>query len=120
MKLKSLIVAAAVLFGPALAEAQAVTVNFTVGPSIFSTTITAPNAARLQAWALAAYPTIPNPAFDPACIVPPASSCPPLTLPNPDPGKSALAAIWQGIINNILGNEKAVSTKAIADPAPIN
>jgi len=99
--------------------AWAVPVTLTIGASTYSTTITAPNAQRGLAWATAAYPTIPNPAYDPNCD-PAKGTCAAATLPNPDPVKSALAAVWQGIIANIQSSEKATSQKAIVDPAPVN
>ena len=101
------------------ALAFAVPVTFTIGASTFSTTITGPNAQRGLAWATAAYPTIPNPAYDPNCD-PTKGPCAAATLPNPDPVKTALSQMWQGIINNIQSSETATSKAAVAAPAPVN
>ena len=101
--MKRLLLACALVLAGA-ASAFAVPVTFTVGGSTYSTTITGANAARGLAWATAAYPTIPNPAFYPNCNPVP-GPCAPATLPNPDPVKSALAAIWQGIIANVQSSE---------------
>lgn len=96
--------------------ASAVPVTFTIGAQSFSTTITAQNAARALAWATAAYPTIPNPAYDPACT----QSCAPATLPNPNPVQSALAAVWQGIKNNVIASEHAASEATLPTPGDLN
>jgi len=115
--MKRLLLACALVLA-GVASALAVPVTFTVGGSTFSTTITGPNAQRGLAWATAAYPTIPNPSYDPNKPTDPVTN--PQTLPNPDPVKSALAAIWQGIIANVQSSEKATAQKAIVEPAPVN
>ena len=99
--------------------AWAVPVTFTIGSSTFSTTITGTNASRGLAWATAQYPTIPNPAYDPNCNPVP-GPCAAATLTNPDPVKSAEAAMWQGIINNVQNYELSNSKAAVPAPAPVN
>src|SRR5665213_1858758 len=116
MKMKHLLLAA--ILAATVHPALAVPVTFTVGGSTFSTTITGANATRGLAWAQATYPTIPNPAYDPNCNPVP-GPCAPATLPNPDPVKSALAAMWQGMINNIINTELTNAVKTIAQPQPI-
>lgn len=103
----------ATLIAPA--HAAGVTVTLSVGPTSYTTTITTANAQRLATWAAGAYPTIPNPD-----CVPNPTTCSPATLSNPTPGVSALAAIWQGIVNNIQSSETATAEKTIAPPAPVN
>lgn len=99
--------------------AFAVTITFSVGATSFTTTVTAPNAARFATWAAAQYPTIPNPSYVTPCGSP-LPACLPLTIPNPTPGVSALGALYQGTVNNILSWEKSQSVAAVPDPSPVN
>lgn len=92
-------------------------VTFTVGTKTFSTTITAGNATRAAAWAAAQYPTIPNPSFNPAIPEHPVSN--PRTLPNPEPVISALAAMYQGMKDNVRRWEQDQSKSAVALPGDL-
>lgn len=99
--------------------AGAVVFSITVGGTTYTENITAPNAARLQAWAAANYATLPNPAYVTPCGSP-LPACLPQTIPDPSPAMSAFKAVAQGIKNNVTGWEKSQAHAAIADPAPIN
>ena len=101
--MKSVFLAFALTLFAVPAFAAGVTVTLAVGPVSYTTTITAANAARLQTWAAGAYPFLADG-----------------VTPNPTPGVSALAAIWQGIIANIQASETATAQKALAAPAPVN
>ena len=92
-------------------------VTFTIATKTFSTTITAPNATRFGAWAAAMYPTIPNPAFNPALPEHPTTN--PRTIPNPEPAISALAAVFQGLKNNVISWEREQAKKAVAEPGDL-
>lgn len=92
-------------------------VTFTFGPKSKTYNITAGSLTRLSAWAAAAYPTIPNPAYNPGLPVDPGTN--PLTIPNPDPTTSAIDGLWAGIMANIQSSEKATSVAAIVAPAAI-
>lgn len=87
------------------------TVTFTFATKSKSFTISAPNAARFAAWAAAAYPTIPNPAFG--------APGEPLTLPNPDPVLSAIDGLWAGIKANVLSYEREIAKMAVVEPADL-
>lgn len=101
------------------AFAAGVTVSMGLPGHVFTTTITAANVARYQAWANAAYPTIPNPAYDSTCNPVP-GPCAPATLPNPDPIISVFAAMWAGTVANVQSFEKQTAVQAIPAPLPVN
>ena len=90
------------------------TVTFTFGNKTRSFTVSAANVARFVAWAAAAYPTVPNPAYP----SPDANgkSTVPATLPNPEPVLSAIDGLWAGLRANVINHEKQVAMKAIATP----
>lgn len=113
------LVLGAMLLSLLATTASAVVVTLSVGPTVYTENITAPNAARLSAWAAALYPTIPNPAYVTPCG-PPLPACLSPTLPNPDPGKTAFQAVIQGIKDNVTNFEREQSKAAVATPAPIN
>lgn len=92
------------------------TVTFTFANKSKSYTISAGSAQRFSDWATAAYPTIPNPSYNPA--LPPTGGNTP-TIANPDPVTSAIDALWAGIKANVMGNEKDVAVKAITPPADL-
>lgn len=98
--------------------ASAATVTFTIGNKSKTYTISAANAARANAWAAAAYPTILNPAFDPAKPVDPTTN--PQTITNPEPVLSAIDGLWEGIKNNVISWEHEQGKKAVPNPAPID
>lgn len=100
-------------------SAQAASVTFTFGPKTKTFTISAGNVARFQAWALAAYPTIPNPAYVTPCGTP-LPDCLPQTIPNPDPVLSAIDGLWAGIKANVLSFERENAKRAVAEPGDIN
>jgi hypothetical protein len=86
-------------------------VTFTFGNKTKTFDISGPNAARLVAWATAAYPTIPNPQAG--------EEGQPTTLPNPEPVLSAIDGLWAGIRANILAHEREVARKAVAEPGDL-
>ena len=86
------------------------TITFAFGNKSKTYTITAGNAARLAAWATAAYPTIPNPDK---------SEGAPATIPNPEPVLSAIDGLWAGIKANVINYEREVGKKAVAEPADL-
>lgn len=86
--------------------------NITIGTKTY--VVTAQTMTRLNAWAAATYPTIPNPAYDP--VSNPGVS---RTLPNPDPLGSACDAIRDGLWNNVKGWEKAQALAAVASPSDL-
>lgn len=102
-----------------LTVAHAATVTFTIGNKVKTFTITAQNAARIMTWATAAYPTIPNPAFDPACNPVP-GPCAPATIANPEPVLSAIDGLWAGIIANVRSYELEQSKAGVVQPGPVN
>ncbi len=81
---------------------------FTFGPKTRTFTVTASNSARIQAWCLVAYPTIPNPAYTGR-----SDTINPPTLPNPEPVLSAIDGIWAGIKDNVKNSEKVTAVNAI-------
>jgi len=89
-------------------------VTFTFGAATKTYTITAANAARFLAWATAAYPTIPNPAYD--AVTNPGV---PQTIPNPNPVASAIDGLWAGIRNNVISHEKSLGAAAVAQPVDL-
>lgn len=86
------------------------TVTFTFGAKSRTYTITSGNAARLAAWAAAAYPTIENPDK---------SEGQPATIPNPEPVLSAIDALWASIKANVISYEREVAKKAVVEPEDI-
>lgn len=92
------------------------TVTFTVATKTYSTTVTGPNATRFGAWAAAAYPTIPNPAYNPEL---PTNGSNPVTIPNPEPAISALEAVYRGLRNNVISWEREQAKAAVAEPADL-
>lgn len=92
------------------------TVTFTFAAKTKSFTVSAGSATRFAAWAAAAYPTIPNPAYDP--LLPPTGGNTP-TIPNPEPVLSAIDALWAGIKANVMSYEKDVGVRAVATPADL-
>lgn len=115
--MRLLLAAAALIFG--LQVADAATVTFTLGAKSKTFTITAANAARIVAWATAAYPTIPNPAYDAACNPNP-GPCAPQTIANPEPVLSAIDGLWAGIIANVQSYELEQSKAVVVKPGPVN
>jgi hypothetical protein len=92
-------------------------ITFTFGPTTKTYTITSPNAQRFVAWATAAYPTVPNPAFDAAKPVDPVTN--PQTIPNPTPVLSVIDGLWAGLKANVQSSEKAAAMGTIAPPTDI-
>lgn len=90
------------------------TVTFTFATKTKSFTISAGSASRFAAWAAAAYPTIPNPAYDP--VTNPGVS---QTIPNPEPVLSAIDGLWEGVKNNVKSYEKELGVKAVTTPADL-
>jgi hypothetical protein len=88
------------------------TVTFTFAAKTKTFTVSAGSATRFAAWAAAAYPTIPNPAF-------PGTPGAPATLPNPEPVLSAIDALWAGIVANVKRYEKSLGIAAVATPADL-
>lgn len=86
------------------------TITFTFGGKSRTYTITAGNAARLAAWAAAAYPTIPNPDK---------SEGQPATIANPEPVLSAIDGLWAGIKANVLSHEREKAKKSVAEPGDL-
>lgn len=97
-------------------SAFAANITFTFGNKTKTFVVSAPNAQRIVDFATAAYPTIANPAFNPACT----SSCPPPTIANPDPVGTMIDALWEGIRASVRNNEKVNALKAVPDPSDIN
>lgn len=93
------------------------TVTFTFANKTKSFTVSAGSATRFAAWAAAAYPTIPNPAYDPSKSIDAVTN--PQTLLNPEPVLSAIDALWAGIKANVMSSEKDVAVKAITPPADL-
>lgn len=93
------------------------TVTFTFANKTKSFTVSAASATRFAAWAAAAYPTIPNPAYNPALPVDPVTN--PVTIPNPEPVLSAIDGLWAGIKANVMSMEKAAGVAAVATPADL-
>lgn len=77
------------------------TVIITFGPKTRTYTVSAGSLTRLNAWATAAYATLPN------------------GQPDPDPVGSAIDAVWQGLRNNVISAEKAGSVAAIPTPGDL-
>lgn len=90
------------------------TITFTFANKTKSFTVTAGNANRFAAWALAAYPTIPNPAYDPV-----SNPGVPRTIVNPEPVLSAIDALWAGIKANVISTERQTAHTAVAEPADL-
>jgi len=88
------------------------TVTFTFATKTKTFTVSAASANRFAAWAAAAYPTIPNPAF-------PGTPGAPATLPNPEPVLSAIDALWAGIRANVRNYEKNLGVAAVATPGDL-
>lgn len=84
------------------------TVTFTFANKTRSFTVSAGSATRFAAWALAAYPTIPNPAYDPV-----SNPGVPQTIPNPEPVLSAIDALWAGIRANVRSYEDTIAKAAV-------
>jgi hypothetical protein len=93
------------------------TVTFTAGPKTKSYTITAGSLTRLGAWAAAAYPTIPNPAFNAAIPVDPVTN--PRTITNPEPVLSAFDALFAGVKANVRSYEDQAAKTAIVPAADL-
>lgn len=93
--------------------AFATDITFSFGNKSRTFVITPMNAARVVAWATAAYPTIPNPAFTISC------GCP-QTLPNPEPVLSYIDDLWTAIRDTVIRYEKDKNAKALPEPNPVN
>ena len=63
---------------PAVAGSLTISITSTPITGSKSFTISDADATKFMAWAQSAYPTRPNPAYDPLCV----SACAPATLPN--------------------------------------
>ncbi len=100
-------------------SAQAASVTFTFATKSKTFTVSAANAARFAAWAAAAYPTIPNPAYVTPCGTP-LPACLPQTIPNPDPVLSAIDGLWAGIKANVLSFEREKAKAQVTEPAAID
>lgn len=94
------------------------TVTFTFANKTKSFTVSAGSTARFAAWAASAYPSIPNPAYDPAKLTDPVTN--PVTLPNPEPVLSAIDGLWQGIQNNVKSYEFTEGVKVVAKPTDLS
>lgn len=92
-------------------------VTFTFGNKTKTFVVTPANAARFAAWAAAAYPTIPNPAYDPAKPIDAVTN--PQSIPNSEPVLSAIDGLWAGVKNNVIGWEKEQAKAAVATPADL-
>lgn len=90
------------------------TVTITFGPKTKNYTVSGANLIRLQNWAIAAYPTIPNPTFGQV-----GHELEGPTIVNPDPVGSAMDALWSGLRANVISIEKATSVAAVAQPADL-
>jgi len=92
-------------------------VTFSFGAKTKTFTVSAGGVARFHAWALATYPTIPNPTFNPALPINQVTN--PLTIPNPDPIISAIDGMWEGFRTNVKNWEKSVAVGAVASPPDV-
>ena len=110
---------AGVMLAALAAPAWAVNVQIVFGGSTYTYAVSAATAARFQAWAAVAYPTVPNPAYVTPCGAP-LAACLPQTIPNPDPIKSVADATFAGWSANLQSFEHAAAVAAVAPPAPVN